>query len=167
MYIQVCYNARIVFSFRSIRPWGLLIFALLLTTLAVKHGADVIVWLAILVCFAASIFDFFAIPLQRGQQKREERRRHRINQLQQERLARVETRLLAGELVRLEEWWEDDDLWIDENAHILFVFGDGEEMDFVLYKNIATDISRLLATQGICWQASIRFTADSHIIWQR
>jgi len=131
------------------------------------HGADVIVWLAILVRFAASIFDFFAIPLQRGQQKREERRRHRLNQLQQERLARVETRLLAEELVRLEEWWEDDDLWIDENAHILFVFGDGEEMDFVLYKNIATDISRLLATQGICWQTSFRLTADSHIIWQR
>ncbi len=145
----------------------MLIFALLLTTLAVKHGADVIVWLAILLFFAASIFDFFAIPLQRGQQKREERRRHRLNQLQQERLAHVETRLLAGELVRLEEWWEDDDLWIDENAHILFVFGDGEEMDFVLYKNIATDISRLLATQGICWQASFRLTADSHIIWQR
>ena len=119
------------------------------------------------ICFAASIFDFFAIPLQRGQQKREERRSHRLNQLQQERLARVETRLLAGELVRLEEWWEDDDLWIDENAHILFVFGDGEEMDFVLYKNIATDISRLLATQGICWQASFRLTTDSHIIWQR
>ena len=145
----------------------MLIFALLLTTLAVKHGADVIVWLAILLFFAASIFDFFAIPLQRGQQKREERRRHRLYQLQLERLARVETRLLAGELVRLEEWWEDDDLWIDENAHILFVFGDGEEMDFVLYKNIATDISRLLATQGICWQASFRLTADSHIIWQR
>ena len=167
MYIQVCYNTRIVFSFPSIRPWVLLIFALLLTTLAVKHGADVIVWLAILLFFAASIFDFFAIPLQRGQQKREERRRHRLNQLQQERLARVETRLIAGELVRLEEWWEDDDLWIDENAHILFVFGDGEEMDFVLYKNIATDISRLLATQGICWQASFRLTADSHVIWQR
>ena len=167
MYIQVCYNTRIVFSFRSIRPWGLLIFALLLTTLAVKHGADVIVWLAILLFFAASIFDFFAIPLQRVQQKREERKRHRLNQLQLKRLARVETRLLAGELVRLEEWWEDDDLWIDENAHILFVFGDGEEMDFVLYKNIATDISRLLATQGICWQASFRLTADSHIIWQR
>ena len=114
---------------------------------------------------ASSIF--FAIPLQRGQQKREERRRHRLNQLQQERLAHVETRLLAEELVRLEEWWEDDDLWIDENAHILFVFGDGEEMDFVLYKNIATDISRLLATQGICWQTSFRLTADSHIIWQR
>ena len=144
-----------------------MIFALLLTTLAVKHGADVIVWLAILLFFAASIFDFFAIPLQRGQQKREERRRHRLYQLQLERLARVETRLLAGELVRLEEWWEDDDLWIDENAHILFVFGDGEEMDFVLYKNIATDISRLLATQGICWQASFCLTADSHIIWQR
>lgn len=167
MYIQVCYNTRIVFSFPSIRPWGLLIFALLLTTLAGKHGAGVIVWLAILLFFAASIFDFLAIPLQCRQQKREEHRRHRLNQLQQERLARVETRLLAGELVRLEEWWEDDDLWIDENAHILFVFGDGEEMDFVLYKNIATDTSRLLATQGICWQASFRLTADSHIIWKR
>lgn len=140
---------------------------MLLAVLVASRGGDVEVWLSVLVFGVLSIIDFCAIPLQRVQQKREERRRHRFNQLQLERLARVETRLLAGELVRLEEWWEDDDLWIDENAHILFVFGDGEEMDFVLYKNIATDISRLLATQGICWQASIRFTADSHIIWQR
>lgn len=88
-------------------------------------------------------------------------------QLQLERLACVEKRLLAGELVRLEEWWEDDDLWIDENAHIRLVFSDGEEMDFVLYQDIAPEISRLLATQGICREASFRLTADSHIIWQR
>lgn len=79
----------------------------------------------------------------------------------------MEKRLLAGELVRLEEWWEDDDLWIDENAHILFVFSDGEEMDFVLYQDIAPEISRLLATQGICWEASFRLTAASRVIWQK
>ena len=139
-----------MFSFRAIRPWGLLIFALLLVTLAVRHGADIIVWLAILMFFVASIFDFFVLPLQRRQQKREEHRRHQLRQLQQERLARVEERLQAGELVRLEEWWEDDDLWIDENAHILFVFRNGEEMDFVLYKDIAPEFSQLLAAQGIC-----------------
>lgn len=155
-----------MFSFRAIRPCGLLIFALLLATLAVKHGADVIVWLAILMFFAVGIFDFFAIPLQRRQQKRKERERLEFFKRRQERLTRVEARLLAGELARLEEWWEDDDLWIDENAHILFVFKDGDEMDFVLYEDIALVISRLLAAQGISWQSSFRLTADSRVVWQ-
>lgn len=156
-----------MFSFRAIKPWALLIFALLLTTLAAKHGADLIEWLTIAMFFAASIFCFFSIPLQRRRQKHEERKRLVFAQLQLERLAQVETRVLAGELVRLEEWWEDDDLWIDENAHILFVFSDGEEIDLVLYNDIAPGISQLLSTQGICWQASFCLTADSRVIWQR
>lgn len=76
--------------------------------------------------------------------------------LQQERLAYVETLELVGDLVRQEEWREDDDLWIDENARILFVFNDGEEIDFVLYNNIAPEISQLLSTQGICCRIFFR-----------
>lgn len=156
-----------MYSFRAIRPWALLIFAMLLATQAVKHGADIIVWLVILMFFVASLFSFFAIPLQLRRQKHEERERLVFSQLQHEWLAHVKTRVLAGELVRLEEWWEDDDLWIDENAHILFVFSDGKEIDFVLYNNIVPEISQLLSSQGISWQASFCLRADSRVIWQR
>ncbi len=165
--ISVCYNERAVFSSRAIIPWVGLIFTLLLATLAVSRGAGCDVWLCVVVFAVFSIMGLCAIPLQRRRLEREAREKQRFNQLQQERLLRLEECLLAGQLVRLEEWWEDDDLWIDENAHIHFVFSDGEEMDFVLYENLAPEISRLLATQGICWQPSFRLKADSHVIWQR
>ena len=144
-----------------------MLFALLLAMLAASRGGGVEGWLSVLVFGVLSIIDFCAIPLERRRLARKERERLGAAKLQLERLACVEKRLLAGELVRLEEWWEDDDLWIDENAHIRLVFSDGEEMDFVLYQDIAPEISRLHATQGICWEASFRLTADSHIIWQR
>ena len=144
-----------------------MLFALLLAVLAASRGGGVEGWLSVLFFGVLSIIDFCAIPLERRRLARRDRERLGAAQLQLERLACVEKRLLAGELVRLEEWWEDDDLWIDENAHISLVFSDGEEMDFVLYQDIAPEISRLLATQGICWEASFRLTADSHIIWQR
>lgn len=38
-------------------------------------------------------------------------------------------------------------------------------MDFVLYDNIAPEISRLLATQGICCQASFSLATGSRVIW--
>ena len=144
-----------------------MLFALLLAMLAASRGGGVEGWLSVLVFGVLSIIDFCAIPSERRRLARKERERLGAVQLQLERLACVEKRLLAGELVRLEEWWEDDDLWIDENAHIRLVFSDGEEMNFVLYQDIAPEISRLLATQGICWEASFLLSADSHIIWQR
>ena len=77
----------------------------------------------------------------------------------------IEQMLHAGQLQRLEEWWEDDEFWIDENAHILFIFKDGKEMDFVLHDTTAREISQLLAAQGILWQVSYRAKADARIIW--
>ena len=133
--------------------------------MAVSRGSGVSVWLSVLLFVAFSILDFCAIPLERWRQEQKGRKKLASAQLQQERLAYVEDRLIAGELVRLEEWWEDDDLWIDENAHISFIFSDGEKIDFVLYNNIAPEISRLLATQRICWQASYSLTAGSRVIW--
>ena len=150
-----------MFSLRSIRALALLILALLLAALTFRRDADVGLWLVIFSVFTCSLIEFCAI--------REEKRlpeQKTPEKLGQERLARLESRLLAGELVRLEEWWEDDDLLIDENAHILFVFRDGEEMDFVLYNDVAAEISRLLAALGISWQASFRLKADSRVIWQ-
>ena len=145
----------------------MMLFALLLAVLVGSRGGCVEVWLSVLFFGVLSIIDFCAIPLERRRLARKERERLEAAQLRLERLACVEKRLLAGELVRLEEWWEDDDLWIDENAHIHLVFSDGEEMDFVLYQDIAPEISRLLATQGICWEASFRLTAGSRVIWQK
>ena len=75
--------------------------------------------------------------------------------------------LHAGQLQRLEEWWEDDELWVEENAHILFVFSNGMEMDFILHEETAREISQLLVAQGINWQASYRAKAGSHIFWQK
>ena len=151
-----------MFSLRAIRALALLILALLLAALTFRRDADVGLWLVIFSVFTCSLIEFCAIHEEKRlpEQKTPEK-------LGQERLARLESRLLAGELVRLEEWWEDDDLLIDENAHILFVFRDGEEMDFVLYNDVAAEISRLLAALGISWQASFRLKADSRVIWQK
>ena len=151
-----------MFSLRAIRALALLILALLLAALTFRRDADVSLWLVIFSVFTCSLIEFCALHEEKRlpEQKTPEK-------LGQERLARLESRLLAGELVRLEEWWEDDDLWIDENAHLLFVFRDGEEMDFVLYKDIAPEFSQLLAAQGICWEASFRPTAGSRVIWQK
>ena len=147
-----------------------MLVALLLAALAIWQGADVALWLAILFFFALGLLDFCTIPLARKNEVREECKRREMKQRQLEAFTSqrscIEQMLHAGQLQRLEEWWEDDDLLIDENAHILFVFRDGEEMDFVLYNDVAAEISRLLAALGISWQASFRLKADSRVIWQ-
>ncbi len=78
---------------------------------------------------------------------------------------RLQELLATGQLSRLEEWWEDDEIWIEENSHLRFTFINGEEMDFILHLPIARELSALLATQGISWQSSYRATHSSRTIW--
>ena len=142
-----------------------------LTAVAVCSETDALSRL--IVIFTLGVFFIELIDVLRGsrQQERVEDSRDRIRRRELERFARLrdclEGRLAAGRLLRVEEWWEDDELWVDENAHLTFVFIDGEEMDFVLHSSIAQEISRLLAVQGMEWRASHRAQADSRVIWQR
>ena len=158
-------------SSHSIRAWALLLVALLLAALAIWQGADVALWLAILFFFALGLLDFCTIPLARKNKVREECKRREMKQRQLEAFTSqrscIEQMLHAGQLQRLEEWWEDDELWVEENNHILFVFSNGMEMDFILHEETAREISQLLVAQGINWQASYRAKAGSYIIWQK
>ena len=158
-------------SSRAKRFCAVLVGVVALTAVAVCSETDALSRL--IVIFTLGVFFIELIDVLRGsrQQERVEDSRDRIRHRELEHFTRQRERLeerLAGEqLLRVEEWWEDDELWVDENAHISFVFTDGEEMDFMLHSSIAQEISRLLAELGIAWQASYRAKADSRVIWQR
>ena len=114
-----------------------------------------------------------ALPLRRKVERDEKERELRCQKTKQLELEdfstqrpRLQKLLEDGQLSCLEEWWEDDELWIDENAHLHFTFINGEEMDFILHDSTATELSTLLQTLGINWQASYRATHSSRIIWQ-
>ncbi len=71
----------------------------------------------------------------------------------------------GGELRFLVEWWENDDLLLVENAHLLFIFADGIYMDFLLHRPIAERLSCFLAEYGIKWAARMKFQFDSCILY--
>lgn len=71
----------------------------------------------------------------------------------------------GGELRFLVEWWENDDLLLVENAHLLFIFADGSYMDFLLHRPIAERLSCFLAEYGIKWAARMEFQFDSCILY--
>ena len=79
--------------------------------------------------------------------------------------AELQARLNAGLLSYLVEWWEEDNPYIDENAHMLFIFADGEEMDFELLTPTCEKLKHLLAAHGIEWEWSYRFGFDSRILY--
>ncbi len=79
--------------------------------------------------------------------------------------AELQARLDAGELSYLVEWWEEDNPYIDENAHMLFIFADGKEMDFELHSPTQEKLRPLLAAHGIEWEWSYRFGFDSRILY--
>lgn len=75
-------------------------------------------------------------------------------------------RLLAnGKLSYAVEWWEQDELDLDENAHMLFIFHDGTEMDFVLHAPTSEKLQKLLSTHGIAWQYRFQQSFDSRIVY--
>lgn len=148
-----------------------MLVAVLLAVVVIHPEMDALSRLIAIFALGAFLIEFVALFRGRRQQERVEERRDSIRHRELEHFTRqrerLEERLAGGQLLRVEEWWEDDELWVDENAHISFVFTDGEEMDFVLHSSIAQEISRLLAEQRIAWQASYRAQADSRVIWQR
>lgn len=113
---------------------------------------------------------FLFVPYAR--KKNNERFRHRIQQeteaqcrLYDEKEAELHARLAAGELSVLVQWWEEDEFFLDENEHILFVFADGEEMDFVVHLPTAQKVKPLLAAFGIEWEKRFMLHFDSHILY--
>lgn len=85
--------------------------------------------------------------------------------LYETREAELQARLDAGELSYLVEWWEEDNPYIDENAHMLFIFADGEEMDFELHAPTREKLTALLAAHDIRWEWSYRPGFDSRILY--
>ncbi|MDO5471638.1 MAG: hypothetical protein Q4F38_10095 [Akkermansia sp.] len=82
-----------------------------------------------------------------------------------EQVPELQARLTNRQLHYLVEWWEDDDLFIEENSHILFVFADGSSCDFELFAPIREKLTRLLADHGIEWTWSYSHRADSRIVY--
>lgn len=73
--------------------------------------------------------------------------------------------LAAGELRYLVEWWEDDDLWIDENHHLLFIYTDQTAHEFALFQEVEAKCVSLLAEFGIEWTPGFKTTFDSNILY--
>ena len=77
----------------------------------------------------------------------------------------LQARLAAGELEVLVQWWEEGEFFLDENEHLLFVFADGTEMDFVVHPPTAQKAKPLLAALGIEWEKRFMLHFDSHILY--
>ena len=78
---------------------------------------------------------------------------------------KLQARLSAGELSFLVQWWEEDEFYLDENEHLLFIFADGSEMDFVVHPPTAEKVEPLLAKLGIEWEKRFMLHFDSHILY--
>ena len=160
-----------MFASRSKGFCAVLLVAVLLAVVVIHPEMDALARLIGIFALGAFLIEFVALFRGRRQQERVEECRDSIRHRElvhfTRQRERLEERLAGGQLLRVEEWWEDDELWVDENAHISFVFTDGEEMDFVLHSSIAQEISRLLAVQGMEWRAAYRAESASRIIWQR
>ncbi len=74
-------------------------------------------------------------------------------------------KLANGELRYLVEWWEEDALYIHENAHLEFLFTDGSGADFVLHHPTTEKLRTLLAEHGISWEPRIHPRFDSCILY--
>lgn len=79
----------------------------------------------------------------------------------------LEEKLRSGALRYVVEWWEEDSLDIDENAHIFFQFeGDGECCwDFVTPWQIHGELNALLAIASISWEYSFELHFGSRILY--
>lgn len=77
----------------------------------------------------------------------------------------IRDRLAEGQLRYLVEWWEEDDLYIDENGHLLFIYTDGTSQDFTLYEPIKEKLVSLLADSGITWEPGFSLHFGSVIIY--
>ncbi len=122
--------------------------------------------------FATLFFGGGGIAAPYARKMANERLRRRMRQLTEgecrlfdTQAAELHERLLAGKMRYLVEWWEADAPFIDENAHLLFVFCDGAEMDFVLHAPTREKLAPLLAKHGIALEWSYRPGFDSRILY--
>lgn len=148
--------------------WWCLAFSLVMIA-AVIHTPDAERVLCALFFFALAITGF---ALRRLEKKRATTFRRRIqnttdNECQSFALEETQLRkhLAAGELHFLVEWWENDNIYINENAHMLFIFRDGTYLDFVLHQPIVDKLSALLRQHGIEWEWRLQLHFDSNILY--
>lgn len=138
--------------------WGALACATFFTVAAILSPSQGYILFAVL-CAAMGICLFYL--------EKEEQRRDALSALRRQRMREREcmaftmqesalrANLAAGKLRILAEWWEPDEVYIDENAHMLFVFTDDTEMDFVLHPPIVEKLRSLLAEYGMEWDTSL------------
>lgn len=154
-------------------PWILLLLALLVGARLLE--ADETFALICSVIFAALMILYFICSPEleqcakrreekRYQQERAERIRARCERLTAQE-AELRRRFEAGELRMLVEWWEEDDLYIDENAHLFFIFTDDTAWETDLYPEVQERLKPLLASFGIGWKPGINFHFDSRILY--
>lgn len=154
---------------KRLTPWIWLTFAVtaLVYSLFTYDGWAVMLTLLFFICFFADLY--YTRLHQKQQSEFWERRKETATETENKSLAESEASirasLAAGKLRYLVEWWEEDDLWIDENAHLLFIFTDGSEQDFTLYEPIKKKLVSLLADCGITWEPGFNRNFDSAILY--
>lgn len=100
--------------------------------------------------------------------KQDSETEHTRQEIEQFRLYRskLEGRLRSGPLCYIVEWWENDSIDIDENAHILFDFKDEDYCwSFVLHRQIHDEVKDLLAIVGIDWEYRFNLKFGSNILY--
>lgn len=151
----------------------LLVIALLVWARLLETN-DTFALISSLVFAAATVLYFICRPelkrcaerhaKKRYQQERAERIRACCEHLtaKEEELRR---RFEAGELRMVVEWWEEDDLYLDENAHMLFLFTDDTAWEIDLYPPVQEQLKPLLASFGIAWEPGFNLHFDSRILY--
>ena len=124
----------------------------------------------VLCCLGVVFVVLYCTPRWRKRRKEEwERRMQAAMEREFNWLAECEPQirqsLAAGELRYLVEWWEDDDLWIDENHHLLFIYTDQTAHEFALFQEVEAKCVSLLAEFGIEWTPGFKLTFDSNILY--
>lgn len=78
----------------------------------------------------------------------------------------LEEKLRSGSLCYAVEWWENDSIDIDENAHIFFCFQNEDYVwEFVLNRQIHDEVKEMLATIGVDWEYHFKAQFGSNILY--
>lgn len=130
-------------------------------TFAMIHSAVFVV--CIILCFICRPV------LQRRRERRYQQERAERIQACCDRMAAKEAELRrrfeTGELRYVVEWWEEDDLYIDENAHMFFIFTDDTTWEIELYTEVQEQLKPLLSSFGIAWEPGFNIHFDSRILY--